>query len=336
MGGYGERTPVNIITGFLGSGKTTLLQRLLESPQAANAAVIINEFGDVSLDHLLLETVDGEISVLKGGCVCCTVRTDLSAAILSLYDKRQSGEIPFFDRVVIETTGLADPAPIVATLMLENIIKHHFRLGNIIATFDALNAKTHLQDNEETLKQLAVADQILITKTDIASPGIFSSLRAELQNLNPAAQIHNAAESPGAHTLLVSDVYDQNTRLGAVENWQSPPAHAHQNGGHTSSINSLSIEIEQPLDWNAFGLWLGFLLHAHGDRLLRLKGILHLKGEDLPIAIHGVQHTIHPPQHLPGWPDANRTSSLVLIYRDLDPGLIKKSLETFLTLGETM
>lgn len=330
------RTPVNLITGFLGSGKTTLLQRLLESPEASRTAVIINEFGDVSLDHLLLQNIDGEVAVLKGGCVCCTVRTDLSAAILSLHDLRDKGKIPDFDRIVIETTGLADPAPIVSTLVLENIIRHHYRLGNIITTVDAVNANRHLSDNPETAKQIALADRILVTKTDIASTKDYPQLVSELQKLNPTANIHNATELPSAHTLLITDVCDPETRLAAVETWQQTSLHTHDHGhnetGHTSDIHSISITLEKPIDWNAFGLWLGFLLHAYGDRLLRLKGILHIEGEPLPVAIHGVQHTIHPPQHLAKWPTDERHSNLVFIYRDMNPALLKKSLETFLSL----
>ena len=209
MAGYETLIPVNLITGFLGSGKTTLLQRLLRSPQLAKTAVLVNEFGEVGLDHLLLETVDAATVLLQSGCVCCTIRGDLADAMRALHSKRERGLVPRFDRLAIETTGLADPAPIVATLMAEPVIRHHFRLGSIVTTVDAVNGALHLAANPEARKQVAVADRLVVTKTDLAEPGVVRALGAELALINPTAPILDALAGPLApDELLASDVYD--------------------------------------------------------------------------------------------------------------------------------
>ncbi len=341
MATYETLIPVNVITGFLGSGKTTLLQRLLNSPELANTAVLINEFGEVGLDHLLLERIDEETVVLQSGCVCCTIRSDLTTAMRELYGKRERGEVPPFDRLVIETTGLADPAPIVFTLMADPVIRHHFRLGNIITTVDAVNGALQMADNPESVKQAAIADRLVVTKTDISDAEQARGIRARLRHLNPSAPIFEAAVDPVTpNDLLTNDLYDPTSRSEEVQGWlraeaEKDPRHAHANdvNRHDRNIHAFCVTVEQPLDWTAFGIWLTMLLHAHGQDVLRVKGILNVLHMPAPVVIHGVQHVIHPPVHLEKWPDADRRSRIVFIVRDLEQAAIERSLVAFNRLG---
>ena len=336
---YETLIPVNVITGFLGSGKTTLLNRLLRSPQLARTAVLVNEFGEVGLDHLLLETLDAETVILQSGCVCCTIRGDLADAIRKLFSKRERGLIPRFDRLAIETTGLADPAPIISTLLAEPVIRHHFRLGNVIVTVDAINGPLHLAQNPESIKQVAVADRIVLTKTDLAAAALAGELKAALVRLNPTAPILEAASDPLApDDLMAGDVYDPARRSIEVRRWLDEEAHraaahglhhGHDRNRHDRDIRAFCLTFERPLDWTAFGIWLSMLLHAHGERVLRVKGILNVLGLATPVVIHGVQHVIHPPAHLEAWPSADRRSRIVFIVRGLEPQAIERSLAAF-------
>ena len=335
MAAYEALIPVNLITGFLGSGKTTLLNRLLRSPRLADTAVLVNEFGEVGLDHLLLEAVDAETVILQSGCVCCTIRGDLAEAMRGLHGKRERGVIPRFARLAIETTGLADPAPIVSTLLAEPVIRHHFRLGNVIATVDAINGARHLAENPESVKQVAIADRIVLTKTDFA--GDAGDLKATLRGLNPTAPLLDAATDPLApDDLMASDVYDPARKSIEVRRWLDEEAHraaaaghAHDRNRHDRGIRAFCLTFDRPLDWTAFGVWLTMLLHAHGARVLRIKGLLHVRGLPAPVVIHGVQHVIHPPAHLERWPDADRRSRIVFIVRDMEPATIEASLAAF-------
>jgi G3E family GTPase len=339
MTAYETLLPVNLITGFLGSGKTTLLQRLLRAPQLANTAVLVNEFGEVGLDHLLLEPVDGETVLLQSGCVCCTIRGDLADAIRGLYSKRERGLVPAFGRLAIETTGLADPAPIVSTLMAEPVLRHHFRLGSIVATADAVNGLAHLAEHPESVKQAAIADRLVITKTDIADPKDATRLRLALRRLNPSAPVLDlAAQGLDPEDLMASDPYDPATKSLEVQRWLMDEAlhataatdpHDHDPSRHERGIRAFCLTFERPLDWTAFGLWLTMLLHAHGQDVLRVKGLLNVLDLECPVVIHGVQHVVHPPAHLDRWPSADRRSRLVLIVRGLDPKAIERSLAAF-------
>ncbi|MGH6914504.1 MAG: CobW family GTP-binding protein [Geminicoccales bacterium] len=339
MADYGALIPVNLITGFLGSGKTTLLNRLLRSPRLAGSAVLVNEFGEVGLDHLLLETLDAETVILQSGCLCCTIRGDLAEAMRDLFSRRERGVVPAFDRLTIETTGLADPAPIVSTLIAEPVLRHHFRLSNIVATVDAVNGLTHLAEHPESVKQAAIADRLVITKTDIADPKEAARLRTELRRLNPSAPILDlAGQGVDPDDLMASDVYDPATKSLEVQRWvaeealhaaASGDAHGHDPNRHGRGIRAFCLTFERPLDWSAFGLWLTMLLHAHGHNVLRVKGLLNVLDVDSPVVIHGVQHVVHPPAHLDRWPSADRRSRLVLIVRGLDPPALERSLAAF-------
>jgi G3E family GTPase len=336
---YAALIPVNVVTGFLGSGKTTLLNRLLRSPQLARTAVLVNEFGEVGLDHLLLEKVDAETVLLQSGCVCCTIRGDLAEAMRALFGRRERGLVPRFDRLAIETTGLADPAPIVATLLAEPVLRHHFRLGKVIVTVDAVNGARHLAENPESIKQVAVADRIILTKSELATATPVAELAAALRRLNPTAPILDAARDPLApDDLMASDAYDPAGKSAEVRRWLDEEAHRAAAEGvhhrpdpnrHDRDIHAFCLTFAEPLDWTAFGIWLTMLLHAHGARVLRVKGILNVAGLATPVVIHGVQHVVHPPAHLDVWPDRDRRSRVVFIVRGLDQSMIERSLAAF-------
>lgn len=335
--------PLNVITGFLGSGKTTLLQRLLLSKAFADTAVLVNEFGEVGLDHHLLRRIDDDVVLLQSGCLCCTIRGDLSLAIRDLYARRESGELPPFRRLVIETTGLADPVPVLATVMSEPVIRHHFRLGNVITTVDAVNGGLHLDRQPESVKQVAVADRIVLTKCDIAEPARWRALAERLARINPSAQIVESANSaPDAAMLLGRDIYNQAHKSEEVRQWLAAEqnltaghngmrhaGHRHNVNRHDDKISAFCLTYERPIDWTAFGIWLSMLLHAHGDDILRVKGILNVAGASTPVVVHGVQHLVHPPAHLDAWPDADRRSRIVFITRDIPRAAIEHSLDAF-------
>ena len=336
--------PVNIITGFLGSGKTTLLQRLLRSPALADTAVLVNEFGEVGLDHHLLQRLDDEIVLLQSGCLCCTIRGDLSAAMRNLYARRESGKIQPFRRLVVETTGLADPVPILSTVMSEPMLRHHFRLGNVVTTVDAVNGLLQLERQPESVKQAAVADRIVITKTDIADANDIAELRQHLRRLNPAAPQLEIAPNVLIHpdSLLTRDLYDLDGRADEVRRWlavESENADAgtqHQHvdvNRHDERIHAFCLRFTQPLDWTSFGIWLTMLLHSHGTDVLRVKGMLNVTSSPGPVVVHGVQHLVHPPDHLPQWPDDDRSSRIVFIVRGLSRDAIERSLNAFGRLG---
>lgn len=333
--------PVNVITGFLGSGKTTLLQRLLAAPQLADTAVLVNEFGEVGLDHQLLRRLDDEVVLLQSGCLCCTIRGDLSAAMRDLYSKRERGEILSFRRLVIETTGLADPVPILSTVMAEPVLRHHFRLGNVVTTVDAVNGLMHLERQEESAKQAAAADRIVITKTDIADGTIIDELRRRLARLNPAAPQLETAPSVAIDPdlLLTRDLYDLEGKAEEVRRWlaieskkarAAAPHHHHLDvNRHDGRIHAFCLRFQRPLDWTAFGIWLTMLLHCHGSDVLRVKGMLNVAANGGPVVIHGVQHLVHPPDHLPEWPDDDHSSRIVFIVRGLSRDMIERSLAAF-------
>ena len=333
-------TPVNVLTGFLGSGKTTLLQRLLRSPRMRRTAVLINEFGEIGLDHLLVQQVDESVVLLQSGCICCSIRDDLKSALRGLLSRRERCEIPAFDRVVIETTGLADPGPILYTLLSEPVIRHHFQLGNVITTVDVVNAELHLSRNREGIKQVAAADRLVLTKSDLAEPGQIAAVRNELARLNPSARLWDASEDPLDVDFLL-DVMPSGPSPGRAR-YRLEDEHRREQGGaagkpaaplglrhHTDTVSSFSLILERPIDWTAFGIWLSLLLNRHGDDVLRVKGILYVEGSETPVFINGVQHIVHPPQHLERWPTADHRSRIVFITRGIDQGRLRRSLEAF-------
>ncbi len=350
--------PVSVLTGFLGSGKTTLLSHLLTQPASGRLAIIVNELGEIALDHHLVRQVDETTLVLDGGCLCCTVRDDLVACLRDLAGKREAGGVPAFDRVVIETTGLADPAPIVHTLMRDPMLEFFYRLDGLIATVDAVNGAALLTRQAEAEKQAAMADRLVITKPDLVEESALRDLEARLRRLNPAAPIHRTLKGRIApEALFNAGLYNDETKTMQVRRWLAAEAyeaasaaeahdhnhhHDHDHGHgqaavqshpdlrHDSAIKAFCLTREQPVVWDRLAQWVETMILSHGERLLRVKGIVNAVGEEAPIALHGVQHLFHPPVMLEAWPDLDRRTRLVVIARDLDPDSLERSLTAFL------
>ena len=321
----------HLLTGFLGSGKTSLLKRLLALPDLAGTAVLINEFGEVGLDHLLLEEVDEQVVLLKSGCVCCSIRGDLRDGLERLHGRMESGAIPPFTRVVIETTGLADPVPIVAGFTADPALRWHFRLGNVVTVVDAVNGLGNLERFPEALKQVALADRLVVSKTELSDP---APLLARLRALNPGAMVHLSTEAaPAPPGLLLADVHDEAQRAAEIARWaRAEPAHHHHHGGGPETF---VLTATAPLDWASFGLWLSMLLHRHGASILRVKGLLQVRGVDRPVVVQGVQHLIHHPFHLDRWPEGEPATRLVVIGTGLEGAAIERSFRAFCALEGT-
>jgi G3E family GTPase len=338
--------PVTVLTGFLGAGKTTLLNRLLRHPGLADTAVLINEFGEIGLDHLLVERLDGDTVLLNAGCLCCTVRGDLVRALRDLAGRIDQGHA--IRRVVVETTGLADPAPILHTLMSDPLVLHRFRLDGVVTLVDAATGDATLDAQPEAVKQAAVADRLVLTKTDLATPAQVAALSARLRALNPGAPLLVAPHGEIAPAeLLDCGLYDATRKHPDVRRWLDAEAFAgqdHQHGHghghghhhhhdvsrHDARIHSFCLTFDEPLPWDGISTWLEVLTMTRGESVLRIKGILNLEGQDRPIAIHGVQHLFHPPVKLAAWPEGDdRRSRLVFILRDLDRATVEKGLRAF-------
>lgn len=329
-------TPVTLLTGFLGSGKTTLLQRLLTDPDMARAAVLINEFGQVGLDHDLLDRIDDNVILMKSGCICCTVRGEVADALMNLHGMRDRGEVDF-DRVVIETTGLADPYPVLQTLRAHPVLRSHFSAGGVLTTVDSINANNQIAHRAEAVRQIAAADRIILTKTDLAAAADVDALRSALRRVNPTAMV---VISDAPTVQIVGDLKAGVTAElpETISNHDHRGHHHH----HAHSLNedlgvvTFSLTVDQSVDWTKFGIWLTLLLHRYGDHIFRVKGILAIEGEANPVAIHGVQHLVHAPVHMTHWPKGPRQSRLVFILEDLDPDLIRKSFSAFMGLTDVL
>jgi G3E family GTPase len=311
-----EKIPVTVVTGFLGSGKTTLLARLLASRELGETAVIVNELGEVAIDHHLLRRVDERTVLLANGCVCCSLRGDLGDELLALLGRRTRGEIPAFRRVLVETTGLADPAPILATLIAAPVVQHHFAPEAVITTVDAVNGLGQLERQPESLKQAAVADRLVVTKTDLAAPAEIAVLEERLCGLNPAATVLRASFGEIEAAAL----------LGAADRPIDPIEI--EDNGHEHGIRAFCLSFDEQLDWTAFGVWLTMLLQSRGEDVLRVKGLLNVGGAG-PLLLNGVQHVVHPPVHLARWPDRDRRSRIVFIARGVEPAVVEASLAAF-------
>lgn len=326
--------PVSVITGFLGSGKTTLLSRLLRHPALADTAVVINEFGEVGLDHLLVETSEDSIVELGTGCLCCTIREDLALTLADLLARRERREIPQFRRVLIETSGLADPAPILHVLMADAALAERLALDTVVTTADAVNGIRTLDEHAESVKQAAVADTLLMTKCDLpeAQP---AELRTRLKALNPGAEIHAVAHGEvDPARLFGAGFYDLSRRQTEVRQWLAVEAqregngHAHDVNRHDDRIRAYCLERDEPVSAVAFSLFLETLAENCGPDLLRVKAIVDIaESPGRPAVIHGVQHVFHPPEWLDRWPGEDRKSRLVFITRDIPPAWIETLLE---------
>jgi len=331
---YSDLIPVNVLTGALGSGKTTLLKALLRTPRLDGTMVLVNELGEVGIDHHLVEHASESTLLLENGCLCCAMRDDLKTALKDLHSRRARGEIPRYERVVVETTGIADPVPIAYTLLAEPVLQHHYRLGNVVTVVDAVNAAAQLDRFAESVKQVALADRLVVSKLDIAGPGALAALRPRLAKVNPDAPIITA-EVPDLDPveLLIADIHDRRSKSREIERWMrstADAAAAHEDHHpHAENINACCFTFDAVLDWTAFGVWMSMLLHRHGDRVLRMKGLLNVAGVPGPVLVNGVQHLVHPPAHLDRWPDEDRSSRLVVISSGLDRDEIERSLHAF-------
>ncbi len=357
--------PVTVLTGFLGSGKTTLLNHLLGHADLADAAVLVNEFGDVAIDHLLVRHVSEDVVLLNSGCLCCSVRGDMVTALRDLFLKRVRQEIPEFRRLLIETTGLADPAPILHTLMSDPLIGNHYRLDGVVTVVDAVAGGATLDHQAESVKQAAVADRLVVSKTDLAPADSVAALEERLACLNPSAprlRADHGRLDPAA--ILNCGLFKAGTKHPDVAGWlrdealadAGHPTHAHghahdhdhghdhgHHGHHGHDVNRHDARIrafcltwDTPLDWDALLSGLELLIASRGADLLRIKGIVAARGLDHPLALHGVQHVFHPPSALPAWPvdpatgAEDRRSRLVFITRDLSQGMVAQVLASSL------
>jgi G3E family GTPase len=342
--------PLTVLTGFLGAGKTTLLNRLLADESLRDTVVIINEFGEIGLDHLLVETVDEGLVLLSAGCLCCTVRGDLVSTLEDLLRKRDNGRIAPFRRVVIETTGLADPAPILHAILYHPYLSIRFALEGVVTVVDAVNGAGTLDAHPEAVRQAAVADRLILTKVDLATSEHTGALRERLGRLNPGAAIVEAVGGGVPAAAVIGGAFDAEGKIADVRAWLTAEAveeaerrahdHAHHGHGHhhhhdvnrhDASIRAFALATDRPIARGSFEMFLDLLRSAHGPKLLRLKGLVGLADDpDRPVVIHGVQHVIHVPAILPAWPDADRRTRLVFIVKDLDKGFVERLWRAFL------
>jgi G3E family GTPase len=359
-----EPIPLTLLTGFLGSGKTTLLNGLLRHPGMDRVAVIVNEFGEIGLDHDLIESSTETMVLMSSGCLCCTVRGDLADTLDDLRQRRDAGEIGF-DRVVIETTGLADPGPIVQTLVMDPYLTHDFILDGVLTTADCATGPATLDAQFEAVQQVAMADRLILTKSDLVTPAARAAFEARLARLNPGAprMVAEHGEIDPAHLFGVAPRPDSDAAQALAWVSAQPPAPARRalpplsglgqtsplatpqshglfaprpvtatstprNGParHDARISSQSAELSLPVSPVVFDLWLESLMAGAAENILRLKAVIHIEGLDHPFALHGVQHIIHPPVPLPDWPHGDTVSRIVVIGRDLAPGFLHDSL----------
>lgn len=331
--------PVTILTGFLGAGKTTLLNRLLKDPALGDTAVVINEFGEVGIDHLLVEKASDGIIELSDGCLCCTVRGELAATLADLADRLQTGRIARLKRVVVETTGLADPAPVLASVMGHPALAQAYRLDGVITVVDAVNGAATLARHVEARRQVAVADRIVLTKTDLAGDAGLQGLHDAIKALNPGAPVLDAAGLPVA-ALLECGLWNPQSKSADVAGWLRDAAlddehhHGHHHGSHShahghhhhhdvsrhsETIRSFALTHDAPLPWSTIEMFLDLVRSTAGERLLRMKGIVCVAEDPArPLVLHGVQRLLHPPARLPAWPDGDRRTRIVLIGDGLD------------------
>ncbi|RKZ36228.1 MAG: GTP-binding protein [Gammaproteobacteria bacterium] len=331
------RLPIHLITGFLGSGKTTLLNQLVHQPGMQNTVVIVNEFGEISVDHLLVKATTEDMMVLEGGCVCCSVRFDLLNTLEDLFHKRARQEISAFEQILIETTGLADPAPILRTLINDPFIVAHYRLEIVVTTVDVLYGAQQLDEYDESVKQAALANHLILTKIDLIDAKMLENFKHRLRRLNPTAILHEVnlnQQTIEAATLFNTSHYHLQTQKLDIERWlqadvylkpqkttQFPISHQHD-----AYIKTFCIEHTEPLHWLTLERWIQQLTRLRGKDLLRVKGIAYTYETDLPVVIQGVQHIFQPPSTLDAWPTSQRRSQIVFITRNLEKKIVEQVL----------
>tara|TARA_A100001388_G_C28766902_1_gene501309 strand:- start:688 stop:1746 length:1059 start_codon:yes stop_codon:yes gene_type:complete len=328
-----NQIPVTVITGFLGSGKTTLLSSILKKKEMQKTAVIINEFGEIGLDHALIEHTDENIVELQSGCICCTIQGDLNKTLIDLFDKMMNGKVSSFNRILIETTGLANPVPIIHTLMSSIELIRIYSLDGVITVVDSINGEKTLDLHEESLKQLALAEKIIISKTDIVDKDDIKSLVYRIKDINPVSQIiFSKFGNIPLEEIFGLGAYDPYKKSADVKNWLAAEKykdkkhhHHHDVNRHNENIRAFSMMSENPVNMIAFSFFRDMITAALGANLLRMKGIVNIAGEERPAVIHGVQHIFHPVQWLETWPDNDRRTKLVFITQNIK----KEQIEDF-------
>lgn len=318
-----DRLSLTLVTGFLGSGKTTLIRRFVEMEAGAETGIIVNEFGEAGVDHSLFVHAAEQIELVDGGCLCCARRADVAQAMYRLVQAARGGQR--FRRAILETSGLADPAPIIATLASDPWLRSNVRLASVVAVVDALAGLSNLKIQSEARRQVSIADTVVVTKRDMRDARSFGEIAAAIRGLSPDALVFDA-QDPG---------FDADAVLGGRRSPDMPARPRFQAAeaiSHNAELTSFTLEMSERVDWPAFTLWLSALLHAHGDRILRVKGLLNTSSAQTRLAIHGVQHVMHPPTHLPKDLDDER-SFLVFITRGVEQGAVEDSLRRMLEWG---
>ena len=310
--------PVSIVTGFLGAGKTTLVNRLLKRPEMNRVAVIVNELGEIGVDNELVQVSSEQMMLLNNGCLCCVLRGDLQETLRDLFIKRRNGEIIDFDRVVIETTGLADPAPVMQTLLTDSMLRDQYRLDCVVTLVDAVNAPAQLNEFSEPVKQVALADRLVVTKTDLAQDRPLADLTERLREINPRAPLRNARNGEIELAFLV-DVGLRRTHadLEEVERWLGADEEHEHGHRHDENVQTFVLRFERPMSWEAFTQSMDVLTALRGPDLLRVKGLVNVEGKSGPMVVQGVQHLFHTPLELAAWPSADRSTRLVFITRGI-------------------
>ncbi len=346
--GPSEPLPLTVVTGFLGAGKTSLLNKLLRDPEMKDSLVLVNEVGEIGIDHLLFEILDENVMLMASGCMCCSMRGDLVDSLENLIYTLDAGTLTVVKRVVIETTGLADPTSVLHVLMTNPLIVQRYRLDGVVTVVDAVNGMATLDAHSEAMKQVAVADRIVLTKTDLASEA--GALRARLAKLNPGAPVLDAAKGEASVGRLTgAGLFDSTRKVPDVARWLADEAvasaesahhdHGHDHNApagdhahrHDSRFRVSTVATDAAIPAATLELFLDLLRSAHGPKLLRMKGIVRLAEEpERPVVLHMVQHVLHPPARLADWPDADRRTRLVFVTYDLEPSVIRRLLDAFL------
>ncbi len=311
--------PVSIITGFLGSGKTTLLNQLVQHPKMHDVVVLVNEFGEIGLDHLLIETLSEEIVLLQSGCICCQMSGDFASTLIDLYEKRLAGEIREFSQILVETTGIADPLPIIQSLLSNPQLAAHYCPGTVVTTVDSVLGESQLDEFPETVRQVSLADKILLTKTDQSETPQRRSLTAIVLQLNPGVSIHEIANG----VIHPDEIFAATSPVTK----RRPDTSATGSGfEHSKGITSFRITFDGPIEWKDFVDWFDDLLFSRSRQILRVKGLLRVAGKRGPVVFQSVQHMVYAPIELQQWPDGKCESELIFITCDLSRAAVENSL----------